>query len=185
MNRLLLILILTLSFQSSTKADDIRDFEIEGISIGDSALIYFSEKLIKKNSRSPYKDKKYTVVQNDKLSYFETYDFFDFRYLANDNNYIMQSISGIIDFSKKDYSECLKMRAKISENIKSLVPNLDMEIFDKAETTSSKGHYDQTSFFSEIGNIGVTCYDYENFDNYLSISISNKKYEKYLIAGPY
>ena len=67
MNRLLLILILTLSFQSSTKADDIRDFEIEGISIGDSALIYFSEKLIKKNSRSPYKDKKEIVKKLDKM----------------------------------------------------------------------------------------------------------------------
>ena len=41
MKRLLLILILTLSFQSLTKADDIRDFEIEGMSIGDSLLEYF------------------------------------------------------------------------------------------------------------------------------------------------
>ena len=38
MTRLLLILILTLSFQTLVKADDIRDFEIEGISIGDSLL---------------------------------------------------------------------------------------------------------------------------------------------------
>ena len=38
MKRLLLILILTLSFQTLSKADDIRDFEIEGISVGDSLL---------------------------------------------------------------------------------------------------------------------------------------------------
>ena len=44
MNRLLLILILTLSFQTLVKADDIKDFEIEGISIGDSALDYFNKK---------------------------------------------------------------------------------------------------------------------------------------------
>ena len=44
MKRLLLILILTVNFQSWTKADDISDFEIEGMSIGDSALKYFSEK---------------------------------------------------------------------------------------------------------------------------------------------
>ena len=43
MKRLLLILILTFSFQSWTKADDIRDFEIEGMSIGDSALDFFSK----------------------------------------------------------------------------------------------------------------------------------------------
>ena len=41
MKRLLLILILTLSFQSLSKADDIRDFEIEGMSIGDSLLESF------------------------------------------------------------------------------------------------------------------------------------------------
>ncbi len=37
------VLILIFSLQSWTKADDIRDFQIEGISIGDSALDYFSE----------------------------------------------------------------------------------------------------------------------------------------------
>ena len=43
MKRLLLILILTLSFQSWGKADDIRDFQIEGMSIGDSLLDYFNK----------------------------------------------------------------------------------------------------------------------------------------------
>ena len=51
MNKILLILILTFSFQSFIKADDISDFQIEGISIGDSALNYFSEEEIKKNIR--------------------------------------------------------------------------------------------------------------------------------------
>ena len=41
MKRLLLILILTFSFQSWTKADDISDFEIEGMSIGDSLLDFY------------------------------------------------------------------------------------------------------------------------------------------------
>ena len=41
------VLFLIFSFQSVTKAEDIRDFEIEGISIGDSLLDYFSEELIK------------------------------------------------------------------------------------------------------------------------------------------
>ena len=38
MKRLFLILILTLSFQSWTRADDIKDFQIEGINVGDSLL---------------------------------------------------------------------------------------------------------------------------------------------------
>ena len=185
MKRLLLILILSFNFQSWACANDIKDFEIEGIALEDSALKYFDEKTIKRNSRSPYKDNKYTVVQNDKLPHFETYDFFDFRFFTNDKKYIMQSIAGIIDFSDIDYSECLKLRKDISENIKSLVPNLDMEIHDREETSSSKGYYDQTTFYSDDGNIGVTCYNYEKFHNFLSVTISNKEYEKYLISGPY
>ena len=56
MKRILLILILSLTFQSFTKAEDIRDFEIEGMSVGDSLLDYFSKKEIDKqiNSKSTY-----------------------------------------------------------------------------------------------------------------------------------
>ena len=41
-------LVLIFSFQSWIKAEDIRDFEIEGMSIGDSLLDYISENEIKK-----------------------------------------------------------------------------------------------------------------------------------------
>ena len=58
MKRLLLILILTFSFQTLTKADDIRDFEIEGVSIGDSLLDYFSKDQIENNNlKANYKNK--------------------------------------------------------------------------------------------------------------------------------
>ena len=40
---LFIVLGLTFNFQSLTKADDIRDFEIEGISIGDSLLNFMTE----------------------------------------------------------------------------------------------------------------------------------------------
>ena len=41
------------SFQTSSLADDIRDFQIEGISIGDSLLDYMSEEEIKEIQRKP------------------------------------------------------------------------------------------------------------------------------------
>ena len=41
------VIILIFSLQSWTKADDIRDFQIEGMSVGDSLLDYFSEEEIK------------------------------------------------------------------------------------------------------------------------------------------
>ena len=47
MKRFILIIILIFSLQSWTKADDIRDFEIEGMSIGDNLLNYFTEERMK------------------------------------------------------------------------------------------------------------------------------------------
>ncbi len=41
---ILLIVFLTLNFQLSVNADDIRELEIEGISIGNNALDFFSKK---------------------------------------------------------------------------------------------------------------------------------------------
>ncbi len=49
------IFFVILSLQSWTKADDIKDFEIEGISIGDSALDFFSINQIKNNSMNFFK----------------------------------------------------------------------------------------------------------------------------------
>mgnify|MGYP000722043315 CR=1 FL=1 len=45
----IIVLVLIFSLQSWTKADDIRDFQIEGMSIGDSLLDYFNEDEILKN----------------------------------------------------------------------------------------------------------------------------------------
>ena len=80
MKRLLLILILTLSFQSWAKADDIRDFEIEGISIGDSLLDFYSEEKIlnKKKGGFLYPNKRYFTarfknINGNVCNYFTCY----------------------------------------------------------------------------------------------------------------
>ena len=185
MKKLLLILILTLNFQTLAMADSINEFEIEGISLGDSALNYFNVSTIKKNTFDYYKDKSFIAVQNDKLPFFKTYDFFDFRYRAGDKKYFMQSISGIIDFKNKDFSECLQLKEKIVDEIKLIIPSMNIEEFDKTPSRGTKGYYYQTSFFSDEGNISIICYDYLEEDNYLAVSISNKNYENFITNNPY
>ena len=44
----IIVLVLIFSLQSLTKADDIRDFQIEGISIGSSLIDYFTKNEINK-----------------------------------------------------------------------------------------------------------------------------------------
>ena len=71
MKRLLLILILTLSFQSLSKADDISDFQIEGMSIGDSLLDFYSkDKIIDNfnNNSYPNSDKYWGISIIEKIN---------------------------------------------------------------------------------------------------------------------
>ena len=57
MKRLLGIVVLGLLLSTNAYADDISDFQIEGMSLGDSALKYYSEDEIIANKQNWYKEK--------------------------------------------------------------------------------------------------------------------------------
>ena len=106
------VLVLIFSFQSWTKADDIRKFEIEGMSVGDSALNFFSEADIKKNSKNYYKDKKFTPVQKDHYPFFKIYDAVDFNYKTGDKKYIFHNLNGIL-FYDNNIQDCFDFQRNI------------------------------------------------------------------------
>ena len=54
MRTIIAVLVLIFSIQSWTKADDIRDFEIEGMSIGESAIKYFDINDLEKGKKERY-----------------------------------------------------------------------------------------------------------------------------------
>ena len=190
MKRLLLILILTLSFQSWTKADDIRDFQIEGMSIGDSALDYFSINDIIKNSQSYYKNKKFTPVQNDKYDFFKTYDAVDYHFKTGDNKYIIQSISGIL-FYDKNIEQCYK---KMNSIIADIDKNFDYikkypKVINKHRgDKTGKSKYTEITYKLEEGYIVVICYDYSIEDggqDHLALSIDTNELNKFLASDIY
>ena len=100
MKRLLLILILTLSFQALTKADDISDFEIEEMSIRDSLLDYYSEDYLDSFTKNYYpKNKKFYYISGieDDL---ENYEYLQFHLKNNDKKYIIYSVEGMIEYEE-------------------------------------------------------------------------------------
>ena len=94
------MMILIFNFQSWTMASGLKDFEIEGMSIGESALKYFSNPDIAKNSKNYYKNKKYTPVENNNSKNYKIYDTVDFNFKTSDKNFTFEGLSGII-FTKK------------------------------------------------------------------------------------
>ena len=115
MKKLLFILILILSFQSWSKADDIRDFEIEGISIGDSLLDFYSKKQI--NSFYNYdhlpSDMKFRIADYERKK--GIYDGLQFFYKPKDQKFKIYSVSGNVYCKSKN--KCNKTFEKIKSDM--------------------------------------------------------------------
>ena len=181
MKRLLLILILTFSFQTLTKADDISDFEIEGMSIGDSLLRIVDKSEIEKNKKYNHVNKKYfdyfySTKKNSK------YDFFQFAIMDGDKNYIIVDISAAIYFPN-NIRGCLKKMDEVIEDISNSFTNLKKT--EKKER-KHRGDPSQKTIITEIyfnfnsGDvIAIQCIDFSktlNYNDQLNIEMANSKY---------
>ena len=128
MKKLLAILVLGLFLTTPSKADDISDFQIEGMSIGDSALDYFSEKKIKKHiAPTAFTSKKYIKIRFKKGfaddDFIETYDSITFYVKKDDKKYIIASINAHINY-KNGIEKCKKQIDEIVEELSSLFNNV-------------------------------------------------------------
>lgn len=187
------LIILVLLITSSVFADDISDFQIEGMSIGESALNFFNKTEIKKNSKNYYKHKEYTPVQNDNYSFFKIYDAVDFQFKTEDPNYIIQSLSGVLLY-KKNIDACYPKMKLIIDELKNLFKDAD---FDEIQTSGhpndpegSEGTSTITDalFYLEDGIISVACYDYSkkhNGQDHLSVSIDTYEFNNWLFNKAY
>ena len=95
MKKLLVIIALGLFLITPLKADDIRDFQIEGMSIGDSLLDYVSKDEIEKRKKYYPKSKKWFMFAM-KVSSFKTYDAFQVHVKEDDSRYIIGTLDGLI-----------------------------------------------------------------------------------------
>ena len=193
MSRLILILILTVSFQALTKADDISDFQIEGMSIGDSLLDFVSKKQIIKSKRNYFVDKKkyYAVGYDNNLNRYDTLDIY---LSSNDKNYIIKGITG---FKFINMDKCLLQKKIIVNQISELFKNSKRHDNPSAEhevDTSGKSIEDQTAFLLDgnlIGNfVKVSCMDWsdkitkeKNWTDNLGISATSKELSVWMDSG--
>ena len=193
MKRLLLILILTFSFQSLTKADDIRDFQIEGMSIGDNLLDHIDtigvtkNEILKKELFYYPKSKKFAGIAFSDRGFFKTYSLVQFT--INPDTYIIEDLSGEIDITNQ--KDCEKKQKKIFSEISEIFKSekktedaFSSHAFDKTGNSIANGLYIET----ETGDqIGVECYIWgkeiqneKNWEDNLKVNITTKKIRYFL-----
>ena len=185
------VLVLIFSFQSWTKADDIRDFQIEGMSIGDSALDYFSKKEIKKFLKTYYpKSKKFYLLENESSKY-KTYDNVQFSFKKKDKAYKIYGLSAAI-FYETNIKECLKQKDEIEKELNTIFKETEIRLYGEGKLPEDKSgeskQLAQTQYlFSNGGAVSIECNDWseelktkEGYTDNLSISIYSKEYENFV-----
>ena len=196
MKRLSLYLFLILfTLQTPSQADDIRDFQIEGISIVDSLLDYVSEEKINKSLIGPYPgDDTFLPSEFNNLSFFKIYDSLQIVFKKNDKEFIIHSISGIISY-ENNIKKCEKKKNEIVDELS--------ELFKSAKITDEgKRIHPQdkksivTNVIIDIGekdgifadHVTVSCFDWSetsSFYDHLRIGIKTQEYDKWLFEKAY
>ena len=154
-------------------ADNIRDFKIEGMSIGDSALNYFSESLITDGEQGwhnySYKEYSTSLVPGKGI-----YDWFLVSYRNDDDSFKIEALVGgleIINYNNKECNNKLDSAAlSISESFKNT--REDKKKYKLTADSSriypftGKSTVTSLSFnFTNEGEIILSCYDMDKKAN--------------------
>ena len=155
MKKLLAILVLGLFLITPSQADDIRDFEIEGMSIGDSVLDFCSEEEIKDNTNTDYyTNNEYTSVEFFELPSFEIYNAVEFNYKTDDKKYIIAAIGGTV-FCEKNIEKCNKKQKEIDLELSNVFKNAK-RVDDKGKhgaDKSGKSTFKHINFWLISGDV--------------------------------
>ena len=165
MKRLSLYLFLLLfALPTPSQADDIRDFQIEGISIGDSALDYFTKDEMEKYKSYYPKSKKWVMFAKS-VSSFETYDSIQVHFKDGDSKYIIGTLDGSIHY-KNNIKDCYKKMDEVENEISKIFKNAKKKRSDKVKHSwdkSGKSIVTDIIYRFESGDVAILeCVDWSN-----------------------
>ena len=156
---LILFFIFNLNFIHSF-ANDVNEIELDGMSLGDSLLDYYSKKEIKDNKINYFPDERqyFIVFYNKNLSRFDDMEIY---LKTNDKNYSMKSINA--GLYPKSLKECIKIKDEIIDEISSaLTVNFINE-------DGNHNYYTHTYIYGDVayldgGFISIDCMFFDDKD---------------------
>ena len=180
------VLVLIFNLQSFTKADDIADFQINEMSIGDSLLNHFSKEIENgktfENEQGNNKDVAKFYLREKKGNY----DWTTASYKTKDKTYKIIELSGFV-FIK--FSKCIKKRDKIDKKLTNMFSGSLRQVTGKVAHFLDKDSFTDSIIYwiSNTKNdlISLTCYDWSAATGYkdqLRIEAYSDEYYKWLTS---
>ena len=180
-----------LTFQTSSQADDIRDFQIEGMSIGDSLLEYFTKQEIEDHIVHSYYQHikvnkgKFLGVEFIDIPRLEDYEALQFAIKKNDQRYKIYMIKGMIRF-EENINDCYEKQNDIDKDLSELFKNLSRETSKGTHPADPSGKSTINSinyWFPTNDLIEIECYDWseeKGYIDHLRIGATTNEFNKWL-----
>ena len=186
----LTILIIIFNLQSWTKANDLRDFQIEGFSVGDKLSESMSIKEINENIVPYFQDqRKYYIV--GKTNDLNQYDQIEFYIKSNDKSYEIRTIGAGIFIN--NLNECLEKKKNVVKDLDKVFTNIKKRSGKKKHEADPKGNslqYIDQYDINYPNHIRVECTDYSEemlnsglASNSLSVVIMTEEINDWINSG--
>ena len=178
------------SFHLPSYSNDLKEFVIEDMSIGDSLLDYINKKEIIKFNIDSNNDKKFKRIQllSSYSLLLKTYDGMHIYIDPNDKEYVIYGIAAMLNF-ENDISNCIIKKDKILEEVKKIFKNPEIIVEngnhqdDKTGKSKTYRNLIGINTNSEFYELELGCYDWSEemkFRDHFRISISTDELNKSL-----
>ena len=175
---------------SISYSDNIRDFTIENMSIGDSTLDFFSKKEILDNKMDYYKKDDFITIGFNNHPSLNQYDWLQITYKKNNKKYLVESLDGVLAF-RNDYNGCLKKKSQIALEIKDMTGVEPDELGGehRADPTG-KSIFSNSEFNVDNDFIVISCIDWskkmeEIYFDHLKVWIGTSEFYNWIQTHPY
>ena len=185
----LITLILILTLQTPSQADDIRDFQIEGMSIGDSLLNYFSEEEIKKKLKKSYSYKNKFRLFSIGSSKYEIYDSVQFVVKPGDKKFEIHNIVGVLSYTN-NISDCYKKKDIVAKELSDLFQDAKQNDQSTKHEADKSGESKASTLWINLDSgaaVAIACYDWSekmteknDWRDNLKVAILSAEFKKFL-----
>ena len=187
----LFIFIILFSLKTSISySNNIKDFTLEGMSIGDSTLDFFTEREILSNKMDYYKKDDFITIGLNNHPSLKQYEWLQISYKKNDKRYLVESLDGVLSF-RNDYNSCLKKKQKIVSEIKEMTGAEPTELEGKhGADPLGKSIFSNSEFDLSNGLIVISCINWskkmeEQYFDHLKVWFGTSQFYSWIQSNPY